>query len=185
MKEHVNTTLHLHIKKMVIAALFLAIGYVLPFLTGQIPTIGNMLLPMHIPVLLCGIVCGWQYGLGVGLILPITRSLLFSKPILYPTAVSMAFELAAYGVVIGIVWLLCKKKNLGSIYISLVAAMLSGRVVWGISQCVLLGVGENGFTMTAFISGGFAKAVPGIIIQLCILPPIILLIKNKTNAMEK
>ena len=185
MEKNANKTLHSYIKRITLSALFLAIGYVLPFLTGQIQTIGNMLLPMHIPVLLCGIVCGWQYGLGVGLVLPITRSLLFSKPILYPTAVSMAFELATYGAVIGLVWLLCKKKGVGSIYLSLVSAMLSGRIVRGIAQCVLIGVGDNGFTLTAFISGGFVKAIPGIIIQLALLPPIILLIKNKTNAMEK
>ena len=97
----------------------------------------------------------------------------------------MAFELATYGAVIGLVWLLCKKKGIGAIYLSLVSAMLSGRIVWGIAQCILLGVGDNGFTLTAFISGGFAKAIPGIIIQLALLPPLILLIKNKTNAMEK
>ena len=183
--ENVRKIIHGHIKRMTLSALFLAIGYVLPFLTGQIQTIGNMLLPMHIPVLLCGVVCGWQYGLGVGLILPLTRSLLFGKPILYPTAVSMAFELATYGAVIGLVWLLCKRKGLGAIYTSLVSAMLAGRAVWGIAQCALIGVGENGFTVTAFISGGFVKALPGIIIQLIILPPLILLIKHKTNAMEK
>ncbi len=180
-----NKILHNYIKKIILSALFLAIGYVLPLLTGQIQTVGNMLLPMHIPVLLCGIVCGWQYGLGVGFILPITRSLLFTKPILYPNAVSMAFELATYGAVIGLAWLICKKKNIGDIYISLISAMLAGRVVWGIAQCVLLGVGENGFTMTAFITTAFAKAVPGIIIQLAVLPPLILLIKNKTNAMKQ
>ena len=77
MEKNANKTLHSYIKRITLSALFLAIGYVLPFLTGQIQTIGNMLLPMHIPVLLCGIVCGWQYGLGVGLVLPITRSWLF------------------------------------------------------------------------------------------------------------
>ena len=101
MKENTREALHNHIKRLTVSALFLAIGYVLPFLTGQIPTVGNMMLPMHIPVLLCGIVCGWQYGLGVGFILPLTRSLIFGKPLLYPNAVSMAFELAAYGAVAG------------------------------------------------------------------------------------
>ena len=184
MKEKSRENLHNHIKKLTVSALFLAIGYVLPFLTGQIPTVGNMLLPMHIPVMLCGIVCGWQYGLGVGFIMPLTRSLMFGKPVLYPNAVSMAFELAAYGAVIGLVWMICKKKNIGSVYISLIAAMLVGRAVWGGAQCILLGVGENGFTFSAFITAGFAKAIPGMIMQLCIIPPLVMLIKNKTRVMK-
>ena len=92
---------HNFLKNMALAALFLAIGLVLPFFTGQIPAVGKMLLPMHIPVLLCGLICGWQWGLGVGFVLPVLRSVLFSMPVMYPTATAMAFELAAYGAVIG------------------------------------------------------------------------------------
>ena len=47
---------------LILAALCMALGIVLPFFTGQIPQIGGMLLPMHLPVLLCGLLCGWQYG---------------------------------------------------------------------------------------------------------------------------
>ena len=82
---------HAPLKNLVLAAMFLAIGLVLPFFTGQIPAVGKMLLPMHIPVLLCGLICGWQYGLGVGFVLPLLRSLLFSFPAMYPNAISMAF----------------------------------------------------------------------------------------------
>jgi uncharacterized membrane protein len=84
------------------AGLFLALGLVMPFLTGQIPSLGNKLLPMHIPVLLCGFVCGGPTGLIVGFILPILRSVLFSMPPMYPMAMSMAFELAVYGFVQGL-----------------------------------------------------------------------------------
>ena len=82
--------------------MFLALGYVLPFFTGQIPAVGKMLLPMHIPVLLCGFVCGWQYGLMVGFIVPLFRSVLAGMPVMMPTAVGMAFELATYGVLCGL-----------------------------------------------------------------------------------
>ena len=91
-----------HIKNLSLAAMFLGLGLMLPFLTGQIPAVGSMLLPMHIPVFLCGLICGWQYGLAVGFIVPLLRSMLFSMPPMYPTAVSMAAELATYGFVIGI-----------------------------------------------------------------------------------
>lgn len=64
-------------KNLTLSALFLALGYALPFLTGQIPQFGSMLLPMHIPVFLCALICGWQYGAVIGFILPLTRCLFF------------------------------------------------------------------------------------------------------------
>ena len=85
------------LKNLVLAAMFLALGLVLPFLTGQIQQIGNMLLPMHFPVILCGLICGWKYGLGVGFIVPLLRSAIFGMPVMYPNALAMAFELATYG----------------------------------------------------------------------------------------
>ena len=84
-------------KKMTLSAMFLAIGMVLPFLTGQIPEVGNMMLPMHIPVLLCGLICGWQYGAVLGFVLPLLRYLIFGMPVLFPTGTAMTFELMTYG----------------------------------------------------------------------------------------
>ncbi|MBO4413432.1 MAG: ECF transporter S component, partial [Clostridia bacterium] len=74
------------ILRLTLTAMFLALGLVLPFLTGQIPQIGSMLLPMHIPVFLCALICGWQYATPMAFILPILRSLIFSMPPMYPTA---------------------------------------------------------------------------------------------------
>lgn len=88
-----------HMICLVLSALFLAIGFVLPFLTGQIPEVGSMLLPLHLPALICGFVCGWPWGLLVGFVLPIARSLLLGMPPLVPTALAMAFEMAGYGAV--------------------------------------------------------------------------------------
>lgn len=160
-------------KRIILSALFLALGIVLPFFTGQIKEIGDTLLPMHIPVLLTGFICGWQWGLVVGLILPILRSVLFSMPPMFPNAIWMAAELATYGVVSGIMYSKAKK-----VYLSLIISMISGRVVWGITKAILLGFGGKAFTLTAFITGGFLDAVPGIILQL-ILVPIIVKIVNK------
>ena len=87
----------LRARRLTYAALYLAIAMVLPFITGQIPDIGKALSPMHIPVLLCGFMCGWPWGLVVGFIAPLMRSVLFGMPALFPDAVSMAFELAVYG----------------------------------------------------------------------------------------
>jgi len=80
------------VMNLTLAAMFLAVGLLLPFLTGQIKQIGNMLLPMHIPVIMCGLICGWKYGFGVGFVMPLMRSMLFGRPIMYPDAIAMAFE---------------------------------------------------------------------------------------------
>ncbi len=165
---------------LVLSAMFLALGIVLPFLTGQIKEIGNMLLPMHIPVMLCGLICSPQYGLIIGAITPILRSSLFGMPVMFPSAIGMAFELSTYGFVIGYLFKNTKWKCIKSLYRCMLISMVSGRVVWGIVQCFLLGLGDNGFTMTAFISSSFLKAIPGIILQLVLIPAVMLIL-GKTH----
>lgn len=159
-------------QKLTLSAMFLAIGMVLPFFTGQIPKIGNMLLPMHIPVLLCGLICGWFYGLATGMILPILRSFIFGMPMLYPMAIAMAFELAAYGAIVGILYTCSEKKTTASVYRALVAAMICGRIVWGMVEVVLLGVNGSAFGWKMFVSGAFLNAIPGILLQLILIPAI-------------
>ena len=149
--------------------MFLAIGLLLPFLTGQLKAIGSMLLPMHIPVLLCGLICGWQYGAAVGAILPLLRNLLFGMPPM-PGAISMAFELCTYGLVIGLMYGLSKWKCIISLYRSLIVAMLAGRAVWGVAQYIILGIKGGSFGFEAFMTGAFLNAIPGIILQLIFIP---------------
>ena len=166
-----------YIIKPILAALFLALGMVLPLLTGQIKEIGDSLLPMHIPVMICGLVCGYKYGAAVGLMLPFLRSLTFSMPPIYPNAVWMAIELATYGLVIGFIYMKLSKNRL-SMYVALITAMIMGRVVWGVSKAVLLGLGGRSFTITAFIVGGFVDSLLGIVLQLVVVPPIATLINR-------
>ena len=134
-----------HIKNLVTAAMLLAVGIVLPFFTGQIPQIGSMLLPMHLPVLVCGLICGWQYGGIVGFILPLLRYALFGMPPM-PNGIAMAFELAAYGSVAGFLYNRSKWQCMISLYRSLIIAMIGGRVIWGIVRVVMLGMTGNAFT---------------------------------------
>ena len=171
-------------KKLAYAALFLALCLVLPLLTGQIPQIGSMLLPMHIPVLLCGLVCGWQYGAAVGFVAPLLRSLLFTMPKLYPVAIAMAFELLTYGLVIGLVYRRLAKKGMVGVYAALVTAMVAGRLVWGVAEVVLLGLNGNAFTAQAFLAGALLNAVPGIIVQLILIPAVMAAL-HKAGAIEK
>ncbi|MBE6836678.1 MAG: ECF transporter S component [Ruminococcus sp.] len=161
------------IKKLVLSALFIAIGIVLPFFTGQIPQVGNFILPMHIPVFLCGLICSWNYGLAVGFILPLLRSFLFGAPPLYPNAIAMCSELAVYGLVCGFIYNKTGKQNIKKVYISMIVAMLVGRAVWGAAEMALLGVKGNTFTVKMFLAGAFIEAIPGIILQLVLIPAII------------
>ena len=163
--------------KMILSALFLALAYVMPFLTGQIPEIGSMLCPLHIPVILCGFICGWKYGLVIGLIAPLFRSLTLGMPPIFPTATSMSFELAAYGAISGVMYNILPKKKL-YIYCSLLTAMIIGRIIWGIAMFICMGIKNSPFTFNAFIAGAFVNALPGIILQIIVIPVIIMTLEK-------
>lgn len=165
------------LRKMIFAALFLALAYVMPFLTGQIPEIGAMLCPLHIPVLLCGFICGWPWGLAVGFIAPLLRSLILGMPPLFPTAVCMAFELAAYGAVAGLMHKILPRKK-PCIYVSLLTAMVAGRVIWGAAMFVCMGLNGGSFTFAAFLAGAFTNAIPGIIVQIVLIPILVMMLDN-------
>ena len=158
--------------KLTITGMLFAIGLVLPFLTGQIPQIGSMLLPMHIPVFLCGLICGGGYGAMMGILLPVVRSLLFGMPPLYPTAAAMAFELAAYGAVAGGLYFRAGYFCVKSLYRSMVPAMIIGRIVWAVAMIVLMGLNGGMFTVEMFMAGALLNAVPGIALQLILVPAI-------------
>ena len=128
---------------------------------------------MHIPVLLCGFVCGWPYGLAVGVILPLFRSLLFGMPYLFPTAVAMCFELGGYGLMAGLLRRVLP-RNVGMLYVNLVISMLVGRAVWGAASMGLYALAGSPFTWQIFAAGAFVNALPGIILQLVVLPPLVL-----------
>lgn len=175
MSENRQTAQSERTKKLILSALFLAVGIILPFITMQIPTIGNMLCPMHIPVLLCGFVCGGPYGLAVGLMTPLVRSMLTGFPTLYPTAISMSIELAVYGGLTGALYSKAtgRGKGIRGIYLVLLASMLSGRVVWGVASWILYRIVGNVFTWQIFAAQAFVNAIPGIVLQLVLIPMIV------------
>lgn len=168
------------IKKLTLSAMFLALALVMPFLTGQIPQIGAMLCPMHIPVLLCGFFCGGPWGFLVGFIAPILRSAIFGMPPMFPKAICMAFELATYGLVSGLLHRVLPKKK-WTVYVSLVTAMIAGRVIWGLAMLICMGLDTTKFGMTAFVSGALLNAIPGIIVQLVLIPIIVITLEKFVN----
>lgn len=155
-------------KNLILSALFLALAYILPNFTGNIPQIGSMLLPMHLPVLLAGYVCGGPWGALVGAVAPLMRSVLTGMPPMF-IAISMAFEMATYGLLTGVLYKRLP-KTLWGIYTSLVVSMVAGRVVWGIAQVVISMARATSFTFSAFIAGSITGAIPGIILQLVLIP---------------
>ena len=170
--------------RLCISALFLALALVLPFATGQIPTIGKMLCPMHIPVLLCGFICGPIYGGAVGAVAPILRSLLFTQPKIYPDASGMCVELMFYGVTAGLLYMILPKKK-PFIYVSLVSAMIVGRIAWGTMRTLFYGIWGTAFGWQAFVAGGFANAFPGIVIQIIFIPLLIMTLEKEFPSLFK
>lgn len=160
-------------RRLAYSALFLALALVLPFLTGQIPTIGKALSPMHIPVMLCGFLCGPLWGAAVGAVAPLLRSVLFGMPAMFPGGVAMTFELATYGVLSGWLYRLLPRKP-WSIYVSLLVAMLGGRLVWGAARFVLAGLSGSEFPFSAFLAGAVTGAVPGIVLHIVLIPLLVM-----------
>lgn len=170
------TTANVNIRRLTWSAIWLALALVLPFLTGQIPTVGSMLCPMHIPVLLCGFTCGWPWGVLVGFVAPPLRMVLFSMP---PpvVAIPMAFELAAYGFVSGLLYKKLPRSRM-NIYVTLISAMVIGRLVWGAVKFVMMGLSTSAFPLSAFIAGAVTTAIPGIILHIVLIPLIVMLLEK-------
>ena len=177
-RGQINNTL-----SMVIAAMCIALGLILPFLTGQIHAVGNMLCPMHIPVLIAGFLLEIKYSAAVGFITPLLRSLLFGMPAMYPGAISMAFELMALAVIAGLMHKLLrtafygkikgKKKHYAVLYVSLITAIVVSRVVYGIVRFAMLGIVGTNFNLSMWFTVEFVNAWPGILLQLIIIPPLV------------
>ena len=165
------------VKNLVYSAVCLALCMVLPFLTGQIRSVGNALCPIHIPVLLAGFICGPWWAMSIGAVAPLLRFVLFGMPVIFPLGIAMCFELATYGLVCGLLYQKLPKK-VPCIYISLITAMVLGRVVWGIMRALLSGVAQSPFTWAAFFAGAFTTAIPGIITHIVLIPLVVMALRR-------
>ena len=164
------------LRHLVYAAVCLALCMLLPFLTGQIPQIGSALSPMHIPVLLAGFLCGPWWAMAVGFVAPMLRHVWMGMPPLI-TAIAMSFELAGYGLFSGLLYRLLPKKTV-NIYVSLIGAMILGRIIWGIAMVVISGVTGSAFTWSAFMAGALLNAIPGIILHIVLIPILVMALKR-------
>ena len=159
------------VKKIILTALMIALCVVLPIAFHSIPNGGSIFLPMHIPVLLCGLVCGWGYGGLCGLVGPLLSSLLTGMP---PAAIlpGMMVECCVYGLVTGLMMRYVRTgKATIDLYLSLVTAMLLGRVLSGIAKALIF---TPGMSLAAWAAASFVTAIPGIVIQLVLIPLLVL-----------
>ena len=179
----------LQIRKMTYAAILLALAILMPRVAGLIPDIGKTLNLMHIPVLLCGFLCGWSRGLAVGFTAPLLSSAINGMPGIFPDAVVMAFELAAYGAVAGWMYkLLSRKLGAGRIYIALLTAMIAGRIVYAAVYLFLTGTGlvKINEALLAFVWGrAFVKPFPGIILQIILVPLLVMALERAGLTLNK
>ena len=163
-------------RKIVLTALLIAIGVALPQAFHAIPNAGSIFLPMHIPVLVSGFLVGPIYGLIAGILTPLLSHLLFSMPPV-PVLPSMLCELAVYGLTTGIFYRLFKFENeMVNIYASLICAMLCGRITYGILNALVFRAGQ--YNLNAWLSAAFVTAIPGIIIQLVLIPILVRILKR-------
>lgn len=160
-------------KRITLCAVCIALCYALPIAFHAVG-LGGTLSPMHIPVLLCGLVCGGASGLICGIIGPVLSSLLSGMPPML-MLIRMIPELCAYGLVGGIAM---KRVRTGSatadVYVSLAIAMIAGRIVGGIASAVFFTVTSGVYSVGLWFASYFAESIPGIIAHLMLVPVLVL-----------
>ena len=176
--------------RLLITAILLAVGMVLPFLTGQLQSFGQLISPLHIPAFICGLTCGWGWGAALGFVLPILRGLIFGMPPFPAVGLPMDFELMFYGLVTGLLYPLTRKafkdKRLVAMLVSMLVAMIVGRCAGGIAKAVMMGLQNQGYAFSTFIASYFTGTVVGAVIHLLVCPLIVLALeKAKLSPLSK
>lgn len=171
-------------KQLILGSLFIAMGAILP-VVFHTAGLGRVFLPMHIPVLLAGIVLGWKIGGIVGFLTPYVSSIMTSMPPLFPTAFVMSFELASYAITIAIVYRLISRKTTSTtipVYIALFVAMILGRFIYGAINAAVLGFMQEQYGFTVFLTSMFVESLPGILLQILLVPPIIFIVEERIGS---
>ena len=174
-------------RKLIATAMLIALCVVLPIGFHSIPRAGSILLPMHIPVLLAGLICGWKFGLITGMVGPILSTMMTGMPPTMLIAASMSIELGVYGLVAGLVVKFVHTKRASvDLYIALVVAMLVGRVAGGLAQVFFFFGGEfnlqfwtTNYTWAMWTTSYFVTSLPGIVIQLAFVPSVVMALERE------
>lgn len=169
-----NMNSKLTTKELVSGGLLLAIGILLPMIFHSFGMMGPVFLPMHIPVLIGGLILSPYLALVLGIATPIISGVLTGMPPMFPMAVIMAFELGAYGIIAS---LATRKFKLSSIP-SLIISMIGGRIVAGLTVAALVQLFGIKMNPIAFVKGAVITGLPGIIIQIIIIPSLMYALKG-------
>ena len=171
--------MNINIRKMVLTSLFIALSVVLPQIFHMFE-LGNVISPMHFTVLICGLLLGGYYGFACGVITPFLANLIFTRPPLFPVGLSMAIELGIYGFVSGILFTKLKlfKNDKTNLFFSLLVAMIIGRAAATLVNAILFTYGASKNNFGAYLNILFIVGLPGIILQILIIPPIVMVVQN-------
>lgn len=170
-------------RHMIIAAVMIALGIVLPMTFHSFPDGGKVFLPMHIPVMVGAFFLPWTWAIAVGALTPILSFLLTGMPPLapMPMVIIMVFELMTYALIISLLRkkVLKQKKWYSPIW-AMIPAMVAGRIIAGLVLFLLLQIYlPMKINPLIFVSGGITTGLPGIIAQIIIIPIIYqVLIRN-------
>lgn len=166
------------IKNLCLSGMFLALALLFPFLTANNRELGNILCLMHLPIFVCGIVCGPLHGAVVGITAPLLRSFMVGMPPFPAVAVPMAAELAVYGALVGVFCALFPKKTVW-LYPNLLLSMVLGRIVSVVTKYFLYSLGKTEFTLSMVLQMNFITTLPGVMLQLALIPALIFVLKKR------
>lgn len=163
-------------KSLTMTAMMIALGLVVPPIVRMIPNGGGIFSPMHIVPLLTGLVVGPIEGIIVGVVCPLLNNVLYGLP-MGSTLIGMCFELPVYGCMTGLMMKVFKnQKETVKVYLSLVIAMLLGRIVGGIVQSIVLGA--SNYSLQLWASAYFITNTPAIVIHLVLIPAVYFALKK-------
>ncbi len=165
------------VRKTVYSAICVALGIILPIALHSVPNAGLVLLPMHLPVLLCGLITGFPYGLICGLVTPALSGVLTGMP---PAAVlpSMICELAVYGLCSSLLIRFVRTRNSTlNLVTALIGSMLAGRIVFGALNAMIFSTAKE-YTLNTWLTASFVTCLPGIGAQLVLIPLMVFVLKK-------
>ncbi len=171
-------------KNIIFSVFCFTLCLLLLLLTSKIPQIDNTFSLIHIPVLICGFIYGWLYGLTIGVVAPLVICILFKIFPIFPTGIIMLLELGTYGLVSGVLYDYFQKNTI-TVFITLIISMLAGRIVWGITTFIFSLINKNMFTFNMFIQDVFINKVPGIVVQIIVVPIVVIMLEEARKKVRK
>ncbi len=159
-------------RDIILGSLFLALAIIMPYIFHATGISGQIFLPMHIPIIIGGFFLSPMTALMVGALSPLINSLVLGMPVFYPIGLIMTFELMVYGLSIALL-----RKKLDTYY-SLLISMILGRITAGLVVFALQNLLNLKLNYMVYVKGAVITGLPGILIQLLLIPIIVKALKR-------